>query len=586
VELPNHKIKAPDEHSARQLGSQELGVSLGEVRVERLAPGLYRVQACDLGPGGEGAQAWACTLEEGRLVRPGEVVLERRPTEPGGDTGPLAVDSQAPCSQPQVGPGLVLTASRARAEWLGYTQLTRAGQWSISPLATISKDRTRAHVDLRDPSLTPEEVLEALEQAGVVHGVALEQAWQLFRLRGPLPRPIVAAVWTEPAPAQSDHIEWHVDRCFTSKTSPGAIDFRERGGLCNVTEGDLLATCRRKGPGVQGRLVDGAHVDPPEPEPARIRAGIGVQQGVLEDGSLTFLANRDGVLLYEDDELTVSDLLIIGGDVDYSTGNLSACVPLLIKGDVQVGFEVSADADVYIEGSVEAGTVECSGKLFVGGAVIGSPDTHVSGAKGVQLSRALNATVHSEGDVTFGSSDTGSEVTCNGKLKACEGPGILRGGLYCATQGVFARELGSPLGAPTIVRAGTTANIRRELATIKLALAEIQRKDRKLLRSSKAGGALHNPKDLSPTAAASVRRLVKAHRSAVGATAALSERQRRLEEALCRGRNATVEVEGDVHAGVEITINDAKLVVESPVRNVRFTYNPEARAVIAHPLRK
>ena len=283
-----------------------------------------------------------------------------------------------------------------------------------------------------------------------------------------------------------------------------------------------------------------------------------------------FEAARDGVLLEQDGQLKVVDLIVVDGDVDYATGNQDAVGAVQVTGCVREGFRVSATSDVTVEGDVEAGTVECGGRLVVKGAAVGGPDASLSGARGVRLHHAQNARVRSDGDVVFEDSDSGSEVVCQGRIEAREGRGLLRGGVYGAARGVRAKELGSPLGAPTRFTVGLEAVLGRELKSLELALAELQRVSRKARRATGGEKRLRSTSHLSAAANAAVRRAVKARREAVGTEAALRERRRRLEKQLAANGPVTVEVEGTAHPGVELRIERARMVLHEAASHVRF----------------
>ncbi len=528
-------IEAPSAEVALGRGAEELGLSPTALRVTPLGPALFRVEtAADGG------------FRPGLLVRPGDA--------------------------------LPASAATRVAESLGYLALRDDGSLAVRPLVTVQAEGKRAYVDLRDPSLSREEIETALQAAGVIHGVDLDPVWKLFEGHRGLPRPVAVAEWTPPTPGVPGEVEWHVEPRRAGERLP----YRRRELFIPVQENDLLLSVSPGQAGRPGRRVDGVEVAPPvDPEAAGPEAGEGVRVIAEEDGHRRFVACRSGVLLVRGGLVSVIDLLEIAGDVDGTTGNIRSGGSVRIQGSVQEACEVHAGGDLWIGGSIEGGSVFCKGTLSVQGTIIGAAGSQVVARAGIELTRSQNARIHSDGDIHIADFDVGSHISCHGRIEVEEGHGALRGGDYAATRGIRAKELGSEMGVTTRVCAGARATLLSELARIERALSEADRARRKARRintESRLG------RSNSPVATATARRAVKGRRRSEGERATLRQRRRRLEALLAENVPATIRVAGQVHSGVRIRIEDAHEVIEESRVHVCFTYDPTTRSLNVEPL--
>jgi uncharacterized protein len=531
----------------------------------------------------------------GAIVRTGDPLFELQAATTGAAgesvTGTKLPPRAGAPLELSLGPGIKQKGARYLSAVTGYLELE--GDPRVAPLISVAEDNCRAWVDLRaadgeGPPLERADIDRALREAGVVHGIrteSIDRAWGLFEAHGSLPRPVCVAEATEPVPPGGGQLEWITQP--TSEVSADEdrrIDFRELGAVVNVLADQEIARARPLSEGRPGRRVDGSPWPASELREVQLKSGGNVKSTRESDGSLLFSAAIDGMLVTDTEQFAVVDLLEVKGDVDYTTGNLDACGSVRVEGSVREGFRVNAGSDVWIGGMVEEAIVECGGRLTLQGGVLGGPEGHLSATVGMNLHHTQNTHLRSEGDIILGDSDTASDIQCHGRLEAREGHGRLQGGQYAATGGLRAKELGSKLGAPTRVAVGPHATLLRELAVLKLALAEASRKGTKLRRESGGTRALQMTVHLSPASAAAARRVVKSRREAIGTEAALNERQQRLEATLESQGPAKVEVEGTVHAGVELRIGKARLLITKPLDHVRFELDPESNEITTQSL--
>lgn len=451
---------------------------------------------------------------------------------------------------------------------------------------TVSPDRLSASV-LSSAAGSEGDLRAALQAAGVVHGLIEERISGVvaFLERSPgLPRPVVVAKGEPPVEGVPARLELALDlgqRSGLLDAESMRIDFRERGSICNVTEGTLLASWVPPKDGVAGLGVDGVAIPPPSfpALDAEFGAGVRSEPHPMIPGGKALLADIDGMVRVNGrGVLEVSEVVVIDGDVDLEVGNIDAHGSVYISGNVQAGFRVTARHDIRVGGSIEDAEISAGGRLLVGGGILGGGVRCVFGGERIEAAFIQNALVECGGDVVT-SSDTRSDIRCSGSLFAEKGAGLLCGGTYWAGRGVRAKELGSGKGAPTLVHVGRDPLLAREVAQATQRLreleAELQRKQ------NDASGALGKPTHETLAHQDAARLLARAMLDSEQEVRDLRERRSELIGALERAPSPIVRVESKVHGGVVIRIGKVERGFNSSCPGGTFSLDPSMGEIVS-----
>jgi uncharacterized protein (DUF342 family) len=403
------------------------------------------------------------------------------------------------------GDGIVQTEEgwAARVPVVGYLEISDGGVGRVSPVVVIDEVGIHAALDLRtardgEAGVTRAEVDRALTDSGVTDGLnpnRVDAAWRLFDARGSLLRPMRVASGTAPVPGRLASVTYepdfdpdHSGAVSEAKNGreaeDGSIDFREQDRVANVPMGAQFGVWTPGGESKEGIGLDGSPIDVPASEKSKpLKTGKNVKCEPQGDGTVRLVAMIAGVLEIEKGVPSISEVLLIPGDVDFETGNIDADGSVVIKGSVRKGFRVAARLSLTIEGTVEGADLICGGDLELKKGLIGSETTKVIVGGSLRMKYAQNAHVECSGDVEILDADMGSEIICSGKILATSGRGRLRGGTYSATKGIRANEIGSELGAVTLVAVGVNelaerakAQLKRELEGIKVQLRRLKAK--------------------------------------------------------------------------------------------------------------
>jgi hypothetical protein len=516
------------------------------------------------------------------LVQKGEVFGQKKPAV-APVTGRSVRGRDIPASggednTPEMGAGIQVTPDgHMIAQCSGFLLMTRVEQGSrmrdllqIEKPVTISADGLKAMMTLyplrsSGVQYTPELLKNLLEEYGVVEGIRdadLPKICAFIKQRRRPVRRVLVAQGKKPKPGRNAEVNFQVPTKPTVGTilEDGRIDYRQRGFLQSLSEGETIATRTPPAEGTPGLTVEGKEIPTSPGKNVFLKPGPGAQ--VSEDGT-TYTATCGGVILFlPDGGISIVKLFDHHGDVDYSTGNLEVSGSLVISGSVKPGFKVSADGDLLINGTLEAAEVKVTNSIAIGVGILGKNKCRVEAGNCISTRYAESAILITGGDIEIGEFLRHCEVYSSGHLEVVGRNGQMSGGVYVAQKGVRAKEVGLPAGGVTRVVMGVP---QEEFRT----MAQLRSKIEGILDETERPGT-------DPRAREKYFGLIEEHLQQ------LSDIERRLPGDYSGIR---LEVQGRIHPGVEITIGTHYLVVDQEMQNVAFFFDPESRSIISEQMK-
>jgi len=239
---------------------------------------------------------------------------------------------------------------------------------------TVSQDGLSASLVLgneRTVRPTLEDVKAALAAKGISHGIPDDQNIESM-LNGEQGKgPFKIAQGMAPAAGGAATIRhlFNTDPLKVGEIKEGGtIDFRERGPVPQVEEGDLLAEKVLPDDGIPGVDVYGKEIPPPVGKDVKLRGGKGTR--ISEDGARLYAGVPGRPELRADGKVYVFSDLEIDGDVDLKTGHIDFQGHVVVSGAVQSGFRVKGGSLTANE--VLKAEVEAAGDVAVFGGIIGA----------------------------------------------------------------------------------------------------------------------------------------------------------------------------------------------------------------------
>lgn len=228
----------------------------------------------------------------------------------------------------------------------------------------------------------------------------------------------------------------------------GQIDLRHVQSFLNVANGQQIGTILAPGHGSPGKTVRGYAIPAQPGFPLELELVKNVRLG---DDGISLYAEADGRLYWHGKELSVEDVYIIKGDVDFKVGNIVYNGYLDIKGDVLDGFTVQASKGIKIQGNIGVCDISSEGDISFCG-MNGQGKGSITCGGQVIANFIHDAQVDAEGDVLVETEIRNSFIRSNGCIKINKG--ILAGGESVALAGIESNIIGTVSSQRTRLIAG------------------------------------------------------------------------------------------------------------------------------------
>ncbi len=252
-------------------------------------------------------------------------------------------------------------------------------------------------------------------------------------------------------------VEVDMERRAGRLCEDGSIDFREVNFAPNVRAGQVIARRWPPTPGRAGKDVLGRALAAEDGRDLPLKAGGNVR--CERDGKEEkFIAEVAGAAARSIDEIRVTQVLNVQGDISHNTGNLNFDGEICVQGSVMAGFSLKATGDIVIADAIEVGAeVVSRASITVGQGIVGRR-TRVVAQGNVRAKFVQEAVVMSGGDILLGNSAYNARLYAGGKVIVTSGVGkcggSIMGGQTWACKGMDLHLGGAPAGSKTELVAG------------------------------------------------------------------------------------------------------------------------------------
>lgn len=441
----------------------------------------------------------------------------------------------------------------------------------------ITDDGMAAYVTVYGPknggrSVTMQEVLSAIKDAGVVEGVDYGKLADCLK-EDNLNKPVLIAKGTEPRDGIDGRLEYRFAKRDQERKpverEDGKVDYRNLNLFVSVSQGDVLVVRTPPIPGVPGVTVTGRKIMPKTGRNYPLPRG---KNTVANEDDTQLLAAVDGHVSIVDGKVTVNTVLEIPGDVDYSTGNIDYIGDVRIRGNITAGFTVKSGGDIEVIGVIEGATVIAEGNIVVKNGITGGHKGLVSAGGSIFARFVENARLEAEGDVIISEAIIQSVVMANRTVRVEGRKGVIVGGTIQAGEEISARVVGSHLSPHTVLEVGINPQLREERKVVYQDYNEKKRAFENLnhyLQSYQKMAV--SPESLTPKRKEALANMLSEYQKLKKELEELEKRRQEIDEELNRLQYGRIKVADIVYPGVQITIGQAQYHVNDPVRFVLFT---------------
>jgi uncharacterized protein (DUF342 family) len=239
---------------------------------------------------------------------------------------------------------------------------------------SIREDKMEARIKAKPGGLgeaSLEELKSLLTEYEVCHGLVADDVLTDFLEAKAPGAELIVARGTAPKPARPEELKCHFDtnpHRIGTLLDDGTMDWKDRGEIPQVAEGDLLAEIQPGRPGRPGVDVNGHVVAPEETKKLRVRTGKGAS--LEEEGTKIFATRGGQPYLSLENKVMVMPVLKIKGDVGIETGHVEFEGHVEIPGTVQAGYRVRSES--LAAGEIHSEDIVVAGDVIVRGGVYGA----------------------------------------------------------------------------------------------------------------------------------------------------------------------------------------------------------------------
>jgi uncharacterized protein (DUF342 family) len=260
---------------------------------------------------------------------------------------------------------------------------------------------------------------------------------------------------------------------------------------------------------------------------------------------------------------------VIAGNVDLSTGNIDVAGPLVVRGDVMMGYTVRARGSLEVFGNVEDSAIDVDGDVTIHQGFTGSGRGRINATGNVRVLHVRGQSITAGKDVFIENECVNATIHAGGRI---HGPrAVVSGGKLDAMTEIEMGELGLADDAPAKVRVGHRAKIieglgqlDKDLVNAERQLREVKEAVYKLVKIKVDGLALPAEKE------ALLAKLQAAQKLLPERIAAMSAERNELQIELQKKSTARLVVHGTVQADTMIEINGARKILDAAVRSAEF----------------
>lgn len=348
----------------------------------------------------------------------------------------------------------------------------------------------------------------------------------------------------------------------------GTVDFFNLNTINHCQKGDLLARLTPETFGESGKNVKGELIKPRDVKKLRLSYGHNIDAN--EDKTEIYSA-VSGHVSFVEGKVFVSNVFTVE-NVDNSVGNIDYDGSVCVNGNVCENFTIKAKGSIEVKGVVEGAYLEAGENITIARGMNGMHKGVLKAGGNIVAKFFENASVTAGGFVEAGSImhctvNAGTDIRVTGKK------GFIAGGRVCASNTIEVKNLGSPMGADTVVEVGMDTTVKttvqerqKEIVAIDKQLATI----RPVLEGARA--KLMQGIKMSADQLAQVQKLAVLNKSLTEKReAAVVEIETFTNSADNQGPvTGQVIVTGDVYPGTKICIGDVSMVVKNAMKYCRF----------------
>ncbi|MCR4937820.1 MAG: FapA family protein [Lachnospiraceae bacterium] len=375
-----------------------------------------------------------------------------------------------------------------------------------------------------------------------------------------------AARGEEPLEGSDGYYEYFTE-LMNSKpkvNADGSIDYRAQREFSSVKEGDKVAYYHEAVIGRNGYCVSGIAIPGYFGKDIPNLAVTGIH---LEKDGKTYTAEKAGFLTGDGKHLSIIEMMVIDGNLDYLKGNIKFDGSVHVTGSVLENCVLEASGDVIIDGSVEEARIKSGRNVIIKKGMNGNKKGIVEAGNNVTVAFIEHSTVVAGNDIETGYI-LNSMAFCKGNIKVSGRHSVICGGKARAGKVIQASEVGSESG----VRTELELSVKDEYSKKYQDIVQRRKKAEEEIENIREGmnTILRKLGSISGRMNPIYLKLEDALESMKRTISLINKEEARLDSEAESSKELYILVSGMVYRNTLVRIGDNKLLLEEDVRNVRY----------------
>ena len=257
-------------------------------------------------------------------------------------------------------------------------QLVQFLQQNEGNIVEISEDEMNAQITLVRPKegdkpYTVQDIVSILHENGVTKGIS-EPVIEKLLLDQRYYEPTFVAFGKEAVDGKDGKFIYHFNihpRSAPKLLEDGSVDYRSLECFEGVVQDQMIAEYEPPTTGADGFKVTGARIEAKNGKKLPAMRGKHIY---MNDEQTQFFSDIDGKIELDPDtnQVKISNVYTISGNVDASTGNIVFKGNVEVYGNVCSGYSIETTGSVMVNGLVEAATIKAGKDVIIKNGMTGN----------------------------------------------------------------------------------------------------------------------------------------------------------------------------------------------------------------------